>query len=268
MLSGPFAEGRVKRSREQPQYIDLFGDNAQAMLDMCDLVYHKGGRLAKKALPVDRLYNLIKVADKYDCVDALALQLRALMQKHFEKMDKLDWKQSVLRAAATYLLDYEKCFKLATSHLIADFNQPFSGIRKLESGEILSASAPLVMTEKRAKAQRRIGSTLGVPATRTDCGSSFEVHEYLDDLLQTFGLDAWPPAFEPGKGHTVASLVDCMKKVRDIECGNVCLHDDNGGRVELLDIAQEVDAICMGLCVSCVREDSIDLGEDGCTHET
>lgn len=53
-----------------------------------------------------RLYHLVQVADKYDCLGALRLQVKTLMQIKFDELDRgtMKYNSAVLCAAAAYLL--------------------------------------------------------------------------------------------------------------------------------------------------------------------
>lgn len=74
MLNGSFAEGQVNRSSADPQQVALPGDDAKGVSDLCHLLYHEIDDLDDAPLSVRRLYQLIKVADRYDCVDKLRRQ--------------------------------------------------------------------------------------------------------------------------------------------------------------------------------------------------
>lgn len=269
MLSGRFAEGQVKRSPEHPQHVELPDDNPRAVSDVCHLLYHKVSHLTDTSLPAIRLYHLVTVADKYDCLDVLRLQIRALIQTHFDGLSKRDWEKSALRAGAAFLLGDAKYFKLATQQLITHFNEKLSGLRKLKGGDMLSASALLIMAEKRAKAQRLIGTRLAEDNLDCDCGG--HARERHEEKLEIFRLSSWPPAFEPGS-KAVAYMVDRMKEVKVLSdddygygggYGSHCCHS-----FDLLEVAEQVAEVCEGLCLLCVREDAGDVGGGDCKHES
>lgn len=273
MLSGRFAEGQVRRSSTQPQEVSLPDDDAQAVLNICRLLYHKSEDASKATSTSAQLYHLVKTADKYDLLAALRLQLKALMHNEFDQhaRGKTQFDSAILRAAVTYLLGDAKLFELATHHLITEFNKPLSSALALEGGDVLPVSALLAMSEKRTQAQLAIGSGLLSLGAACDCGVEINQLEYRQALMETLATDTWPPAFaEPTKG-TVAEYVARVRRSQAIVVGEGCCSGRSydgieGGCVDMLGFADDMDAMCKGLCIRCVREESVGKAGGGCKH--
>lgn len=215
-------------------------------------------------LTAQRLFALVSAADKYDCLPAFRLQIRALMDMHFDKVaEQPGLEQAVLRAATAYLLRDRKYFQLATNQLIVRFNPPMSSLRREPGGDILPTSALLAIGEKRSYAQRVIDSRLGQGGYACDCGEVVGGCEYHDDLLGTFGVHIWPPEFRAGE-VTVAQMLETMKKERalasaDQDCCGIV-------KVDFMELADEVEGICEGLCVESVRADAHEDSGKPCKH--
>lgn len=264
MLTGRFAEGQIKRSPEQPQHIVLPDDDAKAILDLCNLLYHRVTEYSSTPLTANRMSALVSAADKYDCLSVLRLQILALVGMHFDKVPtQRGLEQAVLRAATAYLLGERKFFKLATNQLIVHFNSPLSRLRREPGGEILPTSALLAMAEKRSHAQRVISSQLGTGGYACDCGDVVGTCEYHNDLLETFNVQTWPPEFGAG-GRTLAEMLEAMRKERTL----VAVDDDCCGalKVDLMGVVDEVERICEGLCIECTRADAHEVSGKVCRH--
>ena len=262
LLSGPFSEGQVKRSIEQPQQVALPEDDAQAISDICHLLYHQVTDLQDASpLSAERLYQLIKTADKYDCLGVLRFQVCALAQAHFDHPDsKPTCGELVLRTAAAYLLDEPKYFRIATTQLVTCSNEPLSACRKLEGGEILSGGALLIMSEQRSKAHRAIISGLCDGEFCGLCEDGVASFEYREELERTFNTTSWPPSSEKD-WKTIAEMLEGMRKTKYLSCGAGCR------RVDFLELAEEVEGICKGLCIVCAKEDQLDLDDGKCKHK-
>lgn len=268
MLSGPFAEGQAKRSSAEPQELKLPGDDPIAVQDMCRLLYHQVQSLTKSVLAADRLFRLVKVVDKYDLMDVLRLQIRALMQAHFEAIAEYTLKESALRVGAAYLFGEKRFFNLATRDLISRFNSPLSSLLKLEGGELLPAIALLEMTEKRTRAQKLIIEKLtAVDDLQYDCGWNCDKDEYWEALEDAFDLEDWPPTFGDGE-DAVQDMLQTMWRLDSLNVSHGCAHGCElvaMSESDLMVIADKVEKVCEGLCPRCVKEDR--LGEDGvCLH--
>lgn len=77
MLGPHFSEGQATRSPQNPKEISLPEDDTFAMKRLCRLIHHQSDPLesaleeAPAAEVADWLYNLIAVADKYCCLEAI-----------------------------------------------------------------------------------------------------------------------------------------------------------------------------------------------------
>lgn len=269
MLDGPFAEGQPQRSAVSPQELVLHDDDSSAVCDICGLLYHKVKRLTRDPLSAAALYYLIKAADKYDCLSTMRLQILGLMHTRFDCYTEHNWKDSVLHAAAAYLFKDAKFFETATRHLIMNFNEPLSGVRKLDGGEVLPVSALLAMAERRAKAQRTISVNLTEYHVDFLCGCLVSrSSDYMSSLQDALRLSSWPPSFN-AKHDTIESITATLKSIKLLSgyFANDC-DPDGVGRVNVVEQVEGIEAMCRGLCIECVREDSGEVAGSTCRHRS
>lgn len=255
MLTGRFAEGQSKRSSLDPQTVPLPDDDAKAVNDMCHLIYHQTQHLTEAPLPADRLFHLVLVTDKYDCMEMLRLQLCALIQWHFDGLSsKLSWEKSALHAGTACILRDAKFFALATSQLMTHFNQPLSGLSKLPGGDVFSPNALLAMAEKRASAQHSLSAELASVTPTGDC-DCYNESDYCEGLAELVPGDAqWPPSFNTHCETTLAKILETLEEQRYAIRVDGCTCGFDRG--EVWEAAEDAREVCKGLCLECVRGDS------------
>lgn len=207
---------------QNPQNAPLPHDNADALVLLCSLVYHKVARKGKKPLSIDELFHLAQLADEYECTASLSLQIFALLDAHFWQGLDRDWRKAVLRAATAYLFKQAKFFQAATFDLITKYNRPFSEARQVAGSDELPTAAFLIMSETRARGQQSVTKTLGEGGTCGGCGLQLEKDGYIDVVKSNFQLASWPPGFQVDGGETIADFIERMRELEELDIADSC----------------------------------------------
>ncbi|KAK5680621.1 hypothetical protein LTS10_007554 [Elasticomyces elasticus] len=271
-LKPHFDEGSVRP--DSPVEIPLLADSYHAMRDLCDLLHGNTIDVLAGSTAAGRIYKLAVVIDKYRCTKILDLQAQGLLLGYWDK-----YGQALSRmAAAAYLLDQARGFSLATHHMIVGTAELYSGLLKPDYDHIFSVDTMLALEEKRAAAQARIAyglPQLGMPVCgfyddeseddmgdRTNACDNWE-GSYHRAMCKAFGVNFWPPSFQPSKDApdanlTLSNAIECIRTMGDCRFEKpTCIHTGQRKGVsssKLRDFAKEVERMCDGLCLGCVAE--------------
>ncbi len=115
MLGPQFREGNVPRSPSNPLNLELPEDQPQALVVLCWLLHH-----TKKEMNTEHdgalLVELVRLADKYDCVHVVWRSCREWLRSVDEEEATADelWKA----ATVGFMVDDEQEFEKATTQLI------------------------------------------------------------------------------------------------------------------------------------------------------
>jgi hypothetical protein len=130
-LLGPkFLEGQISSS-SQPKEISLPDDDATAMSDMCHLLHNSQVKDLIESPSADRILALAVAVDKYDCVDALQLEIQGLLGYPVIRED-LCFTDCVKNLLASYLLQHSWTFKLLCRRAILQSKQTFMSLLDAE----------------------------------------------------------------------------------------------------------------------------------------
>ncbi|EMC92593.1 hypothetical protein BAUCODRAFT_254883 [Baudoinia panamericana UAMH 10762] len=275
-LLGPhFAEGQSEGTTDEPKEVTLQGDNSEAMSDICHLLHNKTigtviTRLVKNPQSA-RIHQLAVVIDKYACTEPLTLHTQALLlgylDSHYGGLAHLG-----NIAAAAYMLDHGRAFTIATRRLITRCNEPYSDLHKSNGSHALPVTALLAMEEKRTAAQRKLARDImlfGAPhCSHAKACNNHDV-SYYDNICTVFQVRHWPPSFDL-EGKNISSLITTVKKVGTVWRENPsCDHTGTMMEVQAAKfwtLAEEIESICEGLCLQCVRSGAADL-KSKCTEK-
>ncbi|KAK3630295.1 hypothetical protein LTR22_021557 [Elasticomyces elasticus] len=277
-LTPHFIAGSVKP--DHPVEIPLPADSYGAMRDLCDLLH--GNTITGVSGPkaAARIYKIAVVIDKYRCTKILDLQAQGLLLGYWDKYGQGNLILSALSrmAAAAYLLDQARGFSLATHHMIVGTAELYSGLLKPDHDHIFSVDTMLALEEKRAAAQAKIAyrlPQLGMPIcsfyddeSEDDMGDRQNACDnwegsYHRAMCKTFGVNFWPPSFQPSKDApdanlTLSNAIEFIRTMGDCRFEKpTCIHTGERKGVsssKLRDFAKEVERMCDGLCLGCVAE--------------
>ena len=131
-LLGPhFLEGQPTQGG--PKEIELPEDDAVGMSDMCHLLHNKQVHgLLKNRPSSDRILAFAIMVDKYDCVDALQLQIQGILLGFLLQEPKPYPECFAKQMLAAYLLRHAQTFGLASSCLINRTTYPCSAFLKFD----------------------------------------------------------------------------------------------------------------------------------------
>lgn len=231
--SSKFREGQVARSALEPVEIFLLEDDAEAMLNVCRLLYHQGEQAADL-----RLYRLLQTMDKYQCLKTFAIQLDAMMLRQFTgTLEDLDQHEVVLLTAIAYLANDAERFKELTRIHISYFTSYFSDDYENIGGEVIPASAILAMSEIRHEAQRRMLSDF-LEACKKD-------HQTPEMLL---GVGEWEECL-----YLHETVFDFLRNTETKSMTKAV------GKLN-----KEIKKLCSGLCLKCVKEGCTDFMYETC----
>ena len=143
MLRGSFAEGQLSKSAESPAEVSVEEDDEEALVLLCKLLHfrHDEDSTLRKLMPTsltEKVVQLAKIVDKYDCIDAFELIGEGLLSRcaRFAE-DTLPFVNMANLAAAAYLLQQEWYFALFTRRLVLQYNEPFSLLNESQHGKLL-----------------------------------------------------------------------------------------------------------------------------------
>ncbi|KAK3648050.1 hypothetical protein LTR56_007750 [Elasticomyces elasticus] len=297
ILHAHFTEGTSKPDSQSPADVPLLNDDYHAVRDLCNLLHGNTitGLLGPKA--AGRIYKLAVMVDSYRCTKYLDLQGQALLLGYWDKYGQASLSLSNLSAmaAAAYLLNQARGFSIATHHMILSTSEHYSKVLKLDYGHISFQSTQFVclaLEEKRAAAQAKIAyglPQLGMPVcsfyddeSEDDMGDRQNACDnwegtYHRAMCKAFGVNFWPPSFQPSKDApdadlTLCSAIECIRTIGDCRFEKpTCIHSGERKGVsssKLRDFAKEVEKMCDGLCLGCVAEvtDAVKLKEKCLRH--
>jgi hypothetical protein len=132
-LLGPkFLEGQGSASSQQPKEIALPDDDPTAMSDMCHLLHNNQVEDLIVCPSTDRILAFAVVVDKYDCVNALRLQIQGVLLGYPALREDLCFDDCVKNLLASCLLKHSWTFKLLCGRVIARSTKPFMSILDAE----------------------------------------------------------------------------------------------------------------------------------------
>ncbi|KAF2487559.1 hypothetical protein BDY17DRAFT_289194 [Neohortaea acidophila] len=219
--SSKFREGQGARSALEPMEVFLLEDDAEAMLNICRLLYHQG-QISRGM----KLYHLLQTMDKYQCLETFAIPVDAMVRRELEEPIG-DWEETIFFAAIAYLANDAEKFKKMTSMLITDYSRDFSDVHTSLGGETLPLNALLTMSEIRQSTQWSI-----LVVFPTACEKDHSTPECI------IGFQRWR-----------RWLADCQT-VKDFL-------DIVGSKTQKKGVEtfrQDVEIDCSGLCLKCVKE--------------
>ena len=130
MLGPRFREGNEPRSSDRPIEIPLPEDDGIAMKHLCLLLHGRTGDSyshGDRTFPT-QLHALAVLADKYDCVEAIALQAEAMLSRFWmhRATNRLLIQQLACLISASALLGLAPLFYVFTKSLVLDYCTPYS----------------------------------------------------------------------------------------------------------------------------------------------
>ncbi|KAK3703174.1 hypothetical protein LTR37_014651 [Vermiconidia calcicola] len=274
-LLGPmFREGQGLASSPQPKEIALPDDDPAAMSDLCHLLHNKPifGMIQKDAMAASaRILAFAVVCDKYTCAEALLLQAKAILHEWQMDCEGPTMTSTFRITVASYLLGHKAVFKSPTEALALKATRSLRVFHKSINNCRLTFT--ITIQEKMAQAQDKITvglPRLGMPTCEHHPGRGWGSHSvnydqaYLDALCTAFRVPCWPPQFGvEDRQFTIFKAIRVIEKVEGIDLSSgtcICTFAiDEVLAVDIKDLAQELNDICDGLCLWCVREGKTDL---------
>ncbi|KAF2013903.1 hypothetical protein BU24DRAFT_464629 [Aaosphaeria arxii CBS 175.79] len=124
-LFGPnFREGQDLNT-SSPKEITLLDDDPYAMTAVCATMYHDFDHIPRSPT-IDQVLSIIRLADKYDCLDVLTLpsQVYGWLKSDHLTLDK----DLVNTLAVSYLVRDQEAFKNASEALVSNYNGSFADL--------------------------------------------------------------------------------------------------------------------------------------------
>ncbi|KAK5169517.1 uncharacterized protein LTR77_005493 [Saxophila tyrrhenica] len=245
-----------------PREIHLPEDRAESMSLMCRLLQGKYiHELVSKSKP-STIGLLAFAVQKYACAEALRMQTAAILLSYMDRTKvQHDASGDSSCVVAAYLFDDARAFHILTGRLL-------KGMHIATDEYLYEEPMPehiiREINERRTAAQHKV--EFGLMCLGEDAAVVEEYDEvYVRHLMQGFGIPFWPPDLT-----SVASsfcLADCVQTTSKLSTIDSPKH----GRVKDGDFkqsAEEVEDMCQGLCLKCVKEDNyLDIKEKYCAYE-
>ncbi|KAK5692433.1 hypothetical protein LTR97_010741 [Elasticomyces elasticus] len=280
-LLGPLCRSNCQRSTPLlPAWINLPDDDAVGMADLCTILHNQPTPELIGNVPLERIYRLAVVADRYACVERLRLHGQALLLGYLDGRVRTGLDDLGRATAAAYLFDHARVFSMATTRLLVETTRCYTELLTLDFAHVFPATVLLALEVKRATAQTQISRglpTIGMPECDggyCDCGECdvCEVtrcdnwdSDFADKLRKGFNTSCWPPSFRGPAGFTISAAKASIKKLGTIQRGSpTCDHHEAVVEVsasEFWALASHLDRMCAGLCLRCVREGVVDLSK-------
>ncbi|CZT16265.1 uncharacterized protein RCC_02107 [Ramularia collo-cygni] len=265
LLSDRFHEGQQHRSAGSPAMIPLPDDDEDATIQMLCLL-HPGPSYDLVDFWPAQLFRLASVIDKYCCKYALDLQVEALLLRLYKtwKKDRTGWHNDLgALATAAYMLEQSSCFQMFTAELVLVYPSSYSALSRpdITPGAKLPVNALLALEEIRGSLRLLLQSDLEAKAVehldaRRDTSPNGSVASRTDVLFHQ-GISQWPPAWYTESSLSLWEILDCVQNPegpsRQCPCGRHC-----EGVTQLQVAAKAFEESFKGLCLKCVREDTID----------
>ncbi|KAI7146128.1 hypothetical protein KC343_g14351 [Hortaea werneckii] len=260
MLGPRFREGKEPRSSDCPIEIPLPEDDGVAMKHLCLLLHGRTGDSychGDRTFPT-QLEALAVLADKYDCVEAIALQAEAMLSRFwmYRATDHLRIQQLACLISASALLGLAPYFYVFTKSLVLDYCTPYS---EESTGLPLLYLFPLEQQRSTARLQVH-EAMLRVDPEVASCSLCSNRDVPLQNvpalshcLSQNLGPTTWPPDFSTNSLQNILSEFLWPGDVI-FETKSSCGHDVNA-TVKSRALSSKADEIydALGLCLLCVK---------------
>ncbi|KAI7476227.1 hypothetical protein KC351_g9588 [Hortaea werneckii] len=272
MLGPRFREGNQPRSSAQPNEIPLPEDDGIAMKHLCLLIH---GRTGDSYSHGDRTFPtqiraLAILADKYDCVEAIALQAEAMLSRFWmhraNKQLVIQQMAAPITAAAT--LGLGPLFHVCTKSLVLDYCTPYS-----VANTGLTPLTLLKLEQQRSTARLEVHEEI-VRMTpdpffcKTCCKTEVPlrslpaVHHALSQKLES---TTWPPQFGTTSLRNILSKILSASDIH-FDTKAPCGH---GARAVIRKMKVSAKAIeiynAVGLCLPCIKNGG--KKTNSCNHE-
>lgn len=140
-LLGPhFREGQHAGTAEQPKEIRLHEDDAAAMSDMLNLLHNNPVKGLLLNPTANKILALAVVVDKYDCVEALGLEIQGILLAFPIVRKDLTFAEIVKNLLASYLLKHSWAFKELCGRAIVQSQEPFVTLREEEWAKLFPSN--------------------------------------------------------------------------------------------------------------------------------
>ncbi|KAI7277483.1 hypothetical protein KC345_g6581 [Hortaea werneckii] len=249
MLSPRFREGNEPRSSLQPIEIPLPEDDGIGMKHLCLLLhgrtddsYSHGNRTFPSQLLI-----LAILADKYDCVEAIALQTEAMLSRFwmYRAKKQLSIQQMSCLISAAALLGLAPLFHVFTKSLVLDYCTPYS-----KDSTCLELCYLFPLEQQRSTARLHVHEAM-IPVSYA--------------LSQMFGPTTWPPDFGT---NSLRKILSKFLSAGDVgfETKAPCGHSVNAlikGTAMSAKAIEIYDAV--GLCLTCTKNGG--KKTERCNHE-
>ncbi|KAI6797742.1 hypothetical protein KC363_g262 [Hortaea werneckii] len=272
MLSPRFKEGNVPRSSDQPIEISLPKDDGIAMKHLCLLLH---GRTGDSYSHGDRTFPtqiraLAILADKYDCVEAIALQAEAMLSRFWmhraNKQLVIQQMAALITAAAT--LGLGPLFHVFTKSLVLDYCIPYS---------VANTGFPpftlLQLEQQRSTARLKIHEeiirmTPNAVFCKICCKHDVPLQNFpavSHALSQKLGPTTWPPDFSTNPLRKTLSRVLSAPDI-GFDTKAPCGHSAKAfiKSMKLSAKAMEIYEAA-GLCLPCIKNGG--KNTNTCNHE-
>ncbi|SMR46246.1 unnamed protein product [Zymoseptoria tritici ST99CH_1E4] len=285
MLGPHLAEGQVPRSALHPQELHCPEDNWHAMECLMQLLHHCKSWLQDDLCDngtLKRLIGLGAVADKYDCIEAIFLQVDTVFA-HFKNShiaagayldvnsDSAGLRDCFDLAIAALHFEKDSYFYFFTKRLVVDFVGPYSSVLTTrpgsgESALSLELNILLKLEEQRNATRVRIGEHIPSLALVSClvCGPyQHKSITFMPAFEKAIKLEThWPPTFS---SLSIRTVLEKLKNVGNIERRPVCGHHGSLVRKakEFEDFAAEVYNSMAGMCSRCAKAGSFTTGSCG-----
>ncbi|KAI7221468.1 hypothetical protein KC333_g1726 [Hortaea werneckii] len=272
MLGPRFKEGNEPRSSGQPNEIPLPEDDGIAMKHLCLLLHGRTGDSyshGDRTFPT-QLRALAIVADKYDCLEAIALPAEAMLSRFWMHRAKkqLFIQQMACLISAAAMLNLAPLFHVFTKSLVLDYCSPYS---KESTGLPLCFLFPLEQQRSTARLklhEEMVRMTPDNVYCKTCCkrGAPLQsVPAVSHALSQRLGPTTWPPDFGT---NSLRKILSKFLSAGDVlfETKAPCGHGTKAmlkGTTMSAKATEIYDAV--GLCLPCTKNGG--KRAHGCNHD-
>ncbi|KAK5128554.1 hypothetical protein LTR85_003225 [Meristemomyces frigidus] len=267
LFSNTFKEGDIATTGKE---VKLNDDEPKAFVTLCKIL-HMRYDTPDKPLAAHDVLGVAIVADKYDCVHALALSVRSIFPEQAPMGTTFQGAGELVCAA--YLLDQPLLFERFTQAIMRDYAESFLQIAFSEMGRRVpmatwrmfhsSGAEAEIFTLESTRADTRAGlvgslnnaMALNCPKP-SSCGRA---KSYLATHIKNATVADLAPYIP--RHETTAALIAKTAKLRGAPvdnsvqaCSSACLTAKVAPSVTLfIDLAKAMEAECRGLCIDCVR---------------
>ncbi|KAI7474409.1 hypothetical protein KC351_g10639 [Hortaea werneckii] len=270
MLGPRFKEGNMPRSSDQPIEISLPKDDGIAMKHLCLLLH---GRTGDSYSHGDRTFPtqiraLAILADKYDCVEAIALQAEAMLSRFWmhraNKQLVIQQMAALITAAATPGLG--PLFHVFTKSLVLDYCIPYS----VANTGFPPFTLPRAATVYRPTQNPRGNNTNDTNAVfcKICCKHDVPLQNFpavSHALSQKLGPTTWPPDFSTTPLRKTLSRVLSAPDI-GFDTKAPCGHSAKAFIKSMKLSAKAIEIYeAAGLCLPCIKNGG--KNTNSCNHE-